>query len=88
MIECRVCNDDGLCKNSPSNKDYVKNNKDCWLGTDIYDCQEYLEEKEGKPKGSWMVEWMKRLNGEPKETYESDFVKWSKTHSRETLKSE
>ena len=43
---------------------------------DIYDCQEYLEEKEGKPKGTWMVNWMKRLKDEP--PYESSFVKWSK----------
>ena len=40
-VECSVCNDDGLCKNSPSHKDYEKNNEDVWLGTDIYDCMDY-----------------------------------------------
>ena len=45
---------------------------------DIYDCVEYLEVKEGKPKGQWMVDWMKRLQKRYKEPYESNFVKWSK----------
>ncbi|MDA9935035.1 hypothetical protein N9C41_00460 [Candidatus Marinimicrobia bacterium] len=88
-IDCSVCNDDGLCKNSPSHKDYEKNNEDCWLGTDLYDCMDYNDKYiEKRPTGSWMVDWMKRLKEEPKEPYESDFVKWSKTNSRETLKSE
>ena len=80
-VECSVCKDDGLCKNSPSHKDYEKNNEDVWLGTDIYDCQEYLEVKEGKPKGQWMVDWMKRSNlrKKNKEPYKSDFVKWSES---------
>ncbi len=44
---------------------------------DIYDCVEYLEVKEGKPKGQWMIDWMKRLNN--KQPYESEFVKWIKS---------
>ena len=44
---------------------------------DIYDCVEYLEVKEGKPKGQWMIDWMKRLNN--KQPYESELVKWIKS---------
>ena len=44
---------------------------------DIYDCQEYLEKKNGIRKGQWMIDWMRRLKDE--EPYISDFVKWSKT---------
>tara|TARA_Y100000592_G_C5300554_1_gene235287 strand:- start:149 stop:427 length:279 start_codon:yes stop_codon:yes gene_type:complete len=84
-IDCSVCNDDGLCKNSPSHKDYEKNNEDVWLGTDIYDCCDYNDKYiEKRPMGTWMVEWMKKIkdNEKNKEPYESDFVKWSKLHSR------
>ena len=42
----------------------------------IYDCCDYLNAKEGKPKGSWMIDWLKRLKEE--KPYESEFVKWSK----------
>tara|TARA_R110001592_G_scaffold142037_3_gene364025 strand:+ start:1993 stop:2319 length:327 start_codon:yes stop_codon:yes gene_type:complete len=78
-ILCEVCKDDGLCKNSPSNKDYEKNNEDCWLGTDIYDCSDYLDVKKGKPKGSWMMEVGKRLKEKDTEKHKpSGFKEWSK----------
>ena len=53
---------------------------DGFFGSDIYDCVEYLEVKEGKPKGSWMVDWYKNIkkNEAEQPPYESDFVKWSK----------
>jgi len=47
---------------------------------DFYDCVEYDEQKRGVRKGTWMVEWMKRLK--EKEHYESDFVKWNKEFQR------
>jgi len=80
-ILCEVCQDDGFCKNSPSNKDYEKNNEDCWLGTDIYDCSDYLNVKEGKPRGSWMMEWGKRLKEQTTEKPKpSGFKEWSIKH--------
>ncbi len=48
---------------------------------DIYDCVEYLEVKEGKPKGTWMIEWMNRVKEKDKEPYVSNFVKWSRSCS-------
>ena len=54
-------------------------NGEC-LNDDIYDCVEYLEEKNGIKKGQWMIDWMRRLKEkESKEPYVSDFVKWSKS---------
>ena len=79
-FDCSICKDDGKCLNSPSNKDYEKNNEDVWLGTDLYDCSDYLNVKEGKPIGSWMMEWGKRLRlKETKQHYKSDFVRWSES---------
>ena len=77
--KCDICNDDGLCKNNPKNPEY----DDGWFGSDLYDCVEYLEVKEGKPKGQWIVDWARNLKEkEDKEPYESDFVKWSKSVSK------
>ena len=70
--ECDICKDDGLCLNNEKNPNYDGD----LYGSDIYDCCDYLNAKEGKPKGSWMIDWMKRLKKE--KPYESDFVKWSK----------
>jgi|TARA_Y100000310_G_C20147423_1_gene563124 hypothetical protein len=70
--ECDICKDDGLCLNNEKNPNYDGG----FFGSDIYDCCDYLNVKEGKPKGSWMIDWMKRLKKE--KPYESDFVKWSK----------
>ena len=59
--------------------DICKDSGEC-PNDDIYDCVEYLEVKEGKPKGTWMIEWMKRLKEkESEEPYVSDFVKWSRS---------
>jgi len=79
--DCSVCKDDGRCLDSPSHKDYKSNNKDVWLGTDLYDCMDYhdkyIEKKRG---GSWMIDWAKRLQKkEKKTTYVSDFTRWSKS---------
>ena len=71
-IKCEICMDDGLCLNNEKNPNY----EDGLFGSDIYDCSDYLNVKEGKPKGSWMMEWGKRLK--EKEPYASEFVKWSK----------
>ena len=69
--------DDGLCLNNEKNPNY----EDGLFGSDIYDCADYLNIKEGKPKGSWMMEWGKRLQKKNKEPHISDFVKWSKSNS-------
>ena len=61
-MKCDICKDNGLCLNNQNHKDYEKNNIDCWTGTDIYDCVEYLEVKDGKVKGTWMKEWYDRMN--------------------------
>jgi hypothetical protein len=72
---CKICNDDGLCLNNPNNPNY----NDDFFGSDIYDCQEYLESKQGKPKGQWMVDWVKKMKKKKDDKpYESSFVKWSK----------
>ena len=72
--ECDICKDDGLCENNPTSPDY----DDDFFGSDIYDCVEYLEAKEGKPKGSWMIEWGRNLK-KNEQPYESDFVKWTRS---------
>ena len=71
--------DDGLCLNNEKNPNY----EDGLFGSDIYDCADYLNIKEGKPKGSWMMDWGKRLK--EKVSYESDFVKWSNKVKRNLL---
>jgi len=74
QLMCSICNDDGKCLNNKNNPNY----DDGFFGSDIYDCQEYLEEKEGKPKGSWMVEWGKRLNkNNTEKSKPSGFKEWS-----------
>ena len=80
-FDCSVCKDDGKCKNSIFNKDYKENNKDVWLGTDLYDCMDYHDRYiDKRPTGSWMVDWMKRLQvKEKKQPYKSDFVRWSES---------
>jgi|TARA_R110002020_G_scaffold431315_1_gene641327 hypothetical protein len=46
---------------------------------DIYDCVEYMEEKNGIRKGQWMIDWMKKSKErEERNPYQSNFVKWSK----------
>jgi len=45
---------------------------------DIYDCVEYLEVKEGRQKGQWMIDWLQRIKERESKPYESNFVKWSK----------
>tara|TARA_B100000287_G_C20446848_1_gene707862 strand:- start:388 stop:588 length:201 start_codon:yes stop_codon:yes gene_type:complete len=47
---------------------------------DIYDCVENDEERRGIPRGTWMIQWMKRMNGKVTKHTDSNFVKWSKQH--------
>ena len=48
---------------------------------DIYDCVEYHEEKNGIKKGTWMVEWSKRLKDKKKDKdTPKGFKEWSKQH--------
>ena len=79
---CEVCNDDGGCLNNINHKDYEKNNADdsFYGGTDLYDCADYSDVLEGRPKGMWMAEWYMKIkkNEAEQPPYESSFVKWSK----------
>ena len=65
---CEICNDDGGCLNNINHKDYEKNNADdsFYGGTDIYDCSDYSDVLNGRPKGMWMVEWAKALQKKSK----------------------
>ena len=48
---------------------------------DLYDCTENWEEQNGIPRGTWMIEWAKRLQEKKKneEPYQSDFSKWNQS---------
>ena len=80
--KCSICNDDGKCLNNINHKDYEKNNADdsFYGGTDLYDCADYSDVLEGRPKGMWMVDWYMKIkkNEAEQPPYESSFVKWSK----------
>lgn len=76
-IICKICNDDGKCLNNEKNPKY----DDGFFGSDIYDCSDYLNVKEGKPRGSWMMEWGKRLKEQTTEKPKpSGFKEWSIKH--------
>jgi len=80
---CSICNDDGKCLNSESNKDYEKNNED-FFGTDYWDCTDYLEKKnntQGQTMKNYIKNLQERKKYEEEHPYESDFVKWSKSAS-------
>ena len=56
--ECDICKDDGLCLNNTKNPNYDDN----FFGSDIYDCADYYNQYvEGRPKGSWMRDWLIRM---------------------------
>ena len=75
---CDICKNDGKCKNNETHKDYEKNNEDVWLGTDYWDCVDYLERK-NNTVGKTMKNYIRNLQKE--EHYESDFSKWSKKYN-------
>ena len=79
--KCSICKDDGKYLNSESHKDYEKNNED-FFGTDYLDCVDYLETK-NNTRGEFIKRYVKKLQEEEKnkESYVSDFVKWSKQYS-------
>ena len=61
------------------NKSYCDICKEHVDHEDIYDCQEHYEVKNGIPKGTWMVQWMKRMNGKVSKRTDSRFVRWSRS---------
>ena len=67
-MKCKICNDDGKCRNNINHPNY---NPEL---NGIYDCVDYTEP-------DWMLKWMKRLQKKNKEPYTSDFVEWSSSHS-------
>ena len=80
---CDICKDDGKCLNNENHPDYKKNNEDVWLGTDYWDCVDYLEKK-NKTVGKTMKNYIKNLQKE--EHYQSDFSKWSKSTKKDNKK--
>ena len=63
-MNCRICN---TLLNSGSRCD------------DIYDCQENLDERDGVKRGTWLIQWGKRINGRKLVKTDSRFVRWSKS---------
>ena len=51
MRACNICNNVGECLNDPTHPKYKESN------SDIYDCCDYVDKKEGKPAGNWMKNW-------------------------------
>ena len=43
---------------------------------DFYDCVEYYEEKNGKTKGQWMIDWAKRSKKSEAKRKPSGFSAW------------
>ena len=79
-MQCSVCNnqkdkDGNYCLNNKLNPKYEN---DILGKGDIYDCVEFLENKENKPKGSWMKNWSHSMNSRNKKKYISNFVRWSR----------
>ena len=72
--KCGICDDDGICKNNINNPNYTD---DLFKGGDLYDCQEYIEKRDGVPIGSWMRFWSRALQKEKEEP--SDFSVWNKS---------
>lgn len=65
-IKCKICNDDGKCRNNKNSPNYDE------FYSDIYACCDYVDK-------DWMVNWVKRLQKKIKEPKSvSDFVKWSR----------
>tara|TARA_Y100000768_G_scaffold225351_1_gene170162 strand:+ start:12633 stop:13397 length:765 start_codon:yes stop_codon:yes gene_type:complete len=80
-MKCSICNDQ---KNS--NGDYCLNNElnpnyenHMYGNGDIYDCVEFLEEKNNEPRGNWMKKWSQSLSKKNKKKYSSGFARWSKS---------
>ena len=44
---------------------------------DIYDCVEYEEEKSGKKKGQWMIDWAKKSKKSEAKRKPSGFNAWA-----------
>ena len=65
-IRCRICNDDGRCKNNENSPIYDDSK------SDLYDCCDYVNP-------NWINDWIRSLINENKSEYVSDFVKWSRS---------
>ena len=79
---CEVCNDDGGCLNNINHPDYEKNNEDdsFYGGTDLYDCSDYSDVLDGRPKGMWMVDWYKKIKkNEGKKKPQGGFKEWNQS---------
>lgn len=79
-MQCSICNnqkdnDGNYCLNNKLNPKYEN---DMYGNGDIYDCVEFLEQKENKSKGTWMKNWSQSMNSRNEKEYISDFVRWSR----------
>ena len=63
MMNCKICNWE------------IKQGDYC---DEFYDCVENYEELNGIKRGTWMVQWGKRMNGKTTKKTDSRFVQWSK----------
>ena len=52
---------------------------------DLYDCVENDEEKRGVPRGTWIVDWARKMQERKKneEPYQSDFSKWNQSTKKD-----
>jgi len=70
-MTCDICKDDGLCKNNKVSNDFDE------FYSDIYDCCDYIDKKEGNKVG-WMQRWSNNIQKNEK-PYKSNFSKWVET---------
>lgn len=49
---------------------------------DLYDCVEYYEEKSGKIKGQWMIDWAKKSKEAKIKNKSEGFKAWAKNAER------
>ena len=66
-MKCSVCNwnkyNGEYCKENPIHPDYDD------VDGDIYDCADFLDWMNGKPKGSWMLGWIKNIQKKQKDRF-------------------
>jgi len=51
--------------------------------TDLYDCVEYYEEKNGKSKGQWMIDWAKKSKENAMKKKSVGFKAWADSSERQ-----
>ena len=84
-----------IIDDSNDNKLFMKNNVCTICGEegiddehDLYDCAENWEEENGIPRGTWILNWVRKMQEAKKneEPYQSDFSKWSQSIKKDDKK--